>query len=275
VGAGTNLDIWAPIHRARAVSLFLVAPFLGPALGPAVGGYVAEYKGWRWTQWTTIFLGAVIWIYSLGTKETYAKIILAKRAKKLGKPLPPSPVPPGLPAIKFLLTVTIVRPIHMLLTEPIVGLYSLYTGFNFSVLFCFFAAFPLVFQGVYKFSVGAAGLVFLGISVGCIVAAAISLIIDRLVYIKRVLQNRAAGGDGHIAPENRLYAAMLGSVFLTVGLFWFAWTARADIHCISCVIATVFFACGNLLTFVSVPALPSLSVDSLSDIVRRPHVPCI
>ncbi|KAJ9218408.1 hypothetical protein DTO027B5_6561 [Paecilomyces variotii] len=251
VGAGTNLDIWAPIHRARAVSLFLVAPFLGPALGPAVGGYVAEFKGWRWTQWTTIFLGAAVWIYSLGAKETYAKIILAKRLKKLGKPLPRSPIPEGLPAIKFLLTVTLARPIHMILTEPIVGLYSLYVGFNFSVLFCFFAAFPLVFRGLYRFSVGEAGLVFLGLSAGCAAAAAIFLIIDDFAYIRRVLRNRAAGGDGTIAPENRLYGAMLGSVLLTVGLFWFAWTARADIHWISCVIATVFFACGNLLTFTS------------------------
>ncbi|KAJ9297780.1 hypothetical protein DTO271G3_4001 [Paecilomyces variotii] len=198
VGAGTNLDIWAPIHRART-----------------------------------------------------AKIILAKRLKKLGKPLPPSPIPEGIPAIKFLLTVTLARPIHMILTEPIVGLYSLYVGFNFSVLFCFFAAFPLVFRGLYKFSVGEAGLVFLGLSAGCAAAAAIFPVIDDFAYIRRVLRNRAAGGDGTIAPENRLYGAMLESVLLTVGLFWFAWTARADIHWISCVIATVFFACGNLLTFTS------------------------
>ena len=32
VGAGTNADIWPPIHRASATVLFIWAPFAGPAL---------------------------------------------------------------------------------------------------------------------------------------------------------------------------------------------------------------------------------------------------
>ena len=32
VGAGSNVDIWRPIHRAVATSSFLLAPFLGPAV---------------------------------------------------------------------------------------------------------------------------------------------------------------------------------------------------------------------------------------------------
>ncbi|KAL2014031.1 hypothetical protein VTN00DRAFT_1556 [Thermoascus crustaceus] len=250
VGAGTNLDLWSRINLAKMVSVYLVTPFLGPALGPAVGGYAAQYKGWRWTQWSMLFLGGPIWIYSLGVSETYAKIILVKRAKKLGLPPPPKG-PAGLAAVKLLLTVTVTRPIYMLLTEPIVGLYSLYTAFNFAVLFCFFAAFPIVFQGVYGFSVGEAGLPFLGIAVGCLIATVISIVIDRLLYVRKSLRNLAAGGDGRIAPENRLYSSMIGSVMLTASLFWFAWTARADIHWICCLIATVFFACGNLLIFTS------------------------
>ena len=34
VGGGTNVEIWKPIHRAAATSMFLLAPFLGPAFGP-------------------------------------------------------------------------------------------------------------------------------------------------------------------------------------------------------------------------------------------------
>ena len=45
VGAGTIVDIWAPVHRAAAGATFLLAPFLGPAIGPAVGGFAAQYKG--------------------------------------------------------------------------------------------------------------------------------------------------------------------------------------------------------------------------------------
>ena len=48
-------------------------------------------------------------------KETYKKIILRRRAKRLG--IMPPKGPTGLEAIKILLSVTLVRPLHMLLVE--------------------------------------------------------------------------------------------------------------------------------------------------------------
>lgn len=96
----------------------------------AVGGYAAQYKGWRWTQWSMLFLGGAIWIYSLWISETYTKIILVKRAKKLGLPPPPKG-PNGLASVKLLLTVTVTRSIYMLLTEPIVGIVLFVYGLQF------------------------------------------------------------------------------------------------------------------------------------------------
>jgi MFS family permease len=224
--------------------------FLGPAIGPAVGGFAAEFKGWRWTQWTILFFGLGVWIFSLGQRETYGKVILRKRAQRLGLPPAPSPIPPGLATLRFLLIATITRPLHMLITEPIVGLYSLYTAFNFAVLFSFFAAFPGIFQGTYGFSISMTGLTFFAIAVGCFIGAALFTVIDRVTYSKRVIQSRASGDNGMVGPEHRLYGAMLGSLLLPIGLFWFAWSSRADTHWISPVIATVPFACGNLLVFV-------------------------
>lgn len=48
----------------------------------------------------------------------------------------------------------------------------------------------------------------------------------RFLYVRKAPQNRAAGGQGKIPPENRLYSAMIGSVVLRAGLFWFTWSAR-------------------------------------------------
>lgn len=251
VGAGSNSDIWPHIDRAAATSTFLLAPFLGPALGPTVGGFAAQAKGWRWTQWPILFIGLAVWLYSIPQKETYKKVILQHRAKRLGIPPPPKTTPPGLAGIKFLLVVTLIRPIRMLFTEPIVGFYSLYSSFNFAVLFCFFAAFPIVFEGVYGFNRGETGLSFLGIGTGCVLAVVTFITTDRLTYRKRTLQHDAAGNTGPLAPEYRLYPAMIGSVMLPIGLFWFAWTARRSIHWIVPIIATIPFACGNLLVFCS------------------------
>ncbi len=251
VGAGTNVDIWAPVHRAVATSAFLLAPFLGPAIGPAVGGFAAQYKGWRWTQWPILFLLVPVYLYSLGMKETYKKIILQKRAKRLGIAPPAKVGPSGFAAVKFLITVTLFRPVRMIFTEPIVFFFSLYTGFNFSVLFGFFDAFPLVFEGVYHFDTGFSGLAFLGIGLGCCIGVATAILVNRLWYHNEYLKSHKDGRGGAVAPEHRLYSAMMGSFGLPVGLFWFAWTSRGDIHWISPVLATVPFAWGNLCVFTS------------------------
>ncbi|CAF9925029.1 MAG: hypothetical protein ALECFALPRED_002885 [Alectoria fallacina] len=251
VGAGTNADIWPPVHRAVATSTFLLAPFLGSTMGPVIGGYAAQNKGWRWTQWPLLFFLLPLYLSSLFMKETYKKIILQKRAKRLGIPPPPQMGPAGFAAIKFLVTVTLFRPIRMIFTEPIVFFFSMYTGFNFSVLFGFFDAFPIVFQGVYGFDTGASGLTFLGLAFGCCVGVVTCLIVNRLLYYTEFLKSHKEGRNGAVAPEHRLYAAMMGSFGIPIGLFWFAWTSRRSVHWISPVLAAVPFGWGNICVFTS------------------------
>lgn len=57
-------------------------------------------------------------------------------------------------------------------------------------------------------------------------------------------------GPAPVAPEHRLYPALLGTILLPIGLFWFAWTARSDVHWISPILAGIPFAWGNLLIFM-------------------------
>lgn len=260
VGAGSNSDMLPPLKRAPVASVFILCPFLGPALGPLVGGYIAQYKTWEWTQWVLLMMGAVAVILGFFQKETYKKIILLKRAKRLSLPPPPNPIAAMSPLqrIKFIFTVTLARPLVMLVTEPIVSFLAIYTAFNFGVLFCFFAAFPLIFQSiypeiqVYHFSTGSTGLVYIAIGIGVISASIIFIIIDRLYYVPHARKEIAAGKNERsllLPPEARVHAATIGSVLLPIGLFWFAWTARTDIHWIVPIIATVFFGTGNLLVF--------------------------
>jgi MFS family permease len=250
LGAGTFVDLWPSLLRGRSTALFVMSPFLGPALGPSVGGFVVLYEDWRWTQWTIVFLGTAVFIFSLGTKETYGKVILRRRAKQLDLPLPPGEVPAGLAGVRFLLTVTITRPVHMLLTEPAVTLYSVYVAFNIAVLNGFFASFPIVYLEVYRFNLWQTGLVFLGLTVGSILGTVIAILVDYHTYAKPLL--RANNPRGSLPPEKRLYTAMIGSIMLPAALIWFACSARESVHWIVPEIATVFFACGNLLVFVCV-----------------------
>lgn len=257
VGAGSNSDLYAPIDRAVSSAIFLMAPFLGPALGPALGGYVTMEKDWRWTQWLILFWGGLTYALTVPQKETYKRIILSKRARRLGIQGPPSLQPPGMSMMHFILVVTILRPLRMIFTESIVAFFSIYTAFNFSVLFAFFAAFPVVFSSpypeiqVYHFNTGESGLVFLAIGLGVVISTLTFILIDLYTYRQKTHKKRASGDFTHLPPEARLQPAMLGSVLLPISLFWFAWTARSDVHWIVPVIATVPFGIGNSLVFCS------------------------
>ncbi|KAK0277036.1 hypothetical protein LTS00_014312 [Friedmanniomyces endolithicus] len=250
VGSGTIADMFPPRHRAIASGTYVMAPFLGPALGPVIGGFAAQYKGWRWTQWCTIFIALAAYLTILPMSETYKKVILQRRAKKLDIPPPPTPPMSALTQLKILVTITIARPLVMLATEPIVMFFSLYNAFTFSVLFAFFAAYPYTFESVYGFNTWQYGLTFLGIGLGVLLAVLTNIVIDQLIYTKKTAQALKEGRH-MAAPEHRLYCAMVGSVGIPIGLFWFAWSARADVHWISPVLAGIPFAWGNLCVFMS------------------------
>ncbi|KAK5107717.1 hypothetical protein LTR62_000739 [Meristemomyces frigidus] len=253
VGAGTNADLFPAETRAVSSTFYVMAPFLGPALGPVIGGFAAQFKGYKWTQWCTIFIALASYAFILPMHETYKKIILTRRAKKLGVLPPPASQVRGLQYIKMLLTITVARPLMMLFSEPIVGFLSLYTAFTFSVLFAFFAAFPYTFERVYGFNTWQYGLTFLGIGLGVFIATATAVAIDRTVYMRKHRQLLKEGGR-MVAPEHRLYAAMRPREFSADDvsrLFWFAWSARSDVHWISPILAGIPFAWGNLCIFVS------------------------
>ena len=118
--------------------------------------------------------------------------------------------------MKMLLTVTLLRPLHMLFTEPIVLLFSLYTAFTFSVLFAFFAAYPFTFTTVYGFNTWQYGLTFLAIGLGVLLAVVTAIIVDRLYYAKhhqRVLKE----GRTAVPPEYRLLCAQMGCFGVPIG----------------------------------------------------------
>ena len=140
--------------------------------------------------------------------------MLKQKAQRMGLP-PPEPELAPREAIKLLITITLFRPIRMLLSEPIVLLYSIYNAFTFSVLFAFFDAYPFVFMGEYGFNIRQCGLTFLGIGVGVLVGAIGAILVDLFVY-QRIVR---AGGERikNKGPEQRLYIGMIGDLCLPVG----------------------------------------------------------
>ncbi|KAJ5766081.1 uncharacterized protein N7511_003697 [Penicillium nucicola] len=245
IAAGTINETFKPVKRAIPSTIFILSPFLGPGLGPVIGSFVVNRKGWRWTQWTMVFFAIFTLLTISVSRETFHPILKRRRSKELGLGIPPSP--PLSSKIKLFATIALVRPLHMLTTEPIVAFICLYVACEFATLFSFFAAIPLIFQGVYGFGIEDSGLVFLAIVVGCLLGSVTVLLCNVFLYLPQVSKHKGQ----QVPPEHRLYPALIGSLGLPVGLFWFAWTARADISWASPVVAIMLFAWGNLCVFIS------------------------
>jgi hypothetical protein len=194
---------------------------------------------WRWSLYIVLFLCGPLIIMTLFTKETFKQQIL------LSKSLQPKPRF-DLGVFMKKVGIALIRPLHMLVTEPLTAFMAIYTGFSFAMMFAFLGSFTYVYTTVYHFNSQEVGLAFLGIVVGLFCAVTIFAAIDKTLFAKA---RRNAGGDA--ASEHRLYSMMIGSLLLPVGLFWFAWSARPSVHWIVPVLAGVPFGCANLLIFVS------------------------
>jgi len=247
IGAGTIADLWdLQTHGGRAALFYIMAPFLGPALGPLTGAYIIDeyHHNWRWSMWVVMIIASPIAIMALFMSETSAPRIKYLRLKRLGQQ-PTHQTGDTLLLLQKLRT-AFTKPLHMMFVEPLVAYLSIYTGFAFAMMFSFFGSYSYVFASVYHFNEKEIGLTFLGILVGFLFAIASFGIFDATLY-----RRAAVKAKGKPAPEHRLYAALLGSIMLPIGLFWFAWAPSKHVHWIVPVLAGVPFGWGCLSIFIS------------------------
>ncbi|KAM0304816.1 hypothetical protein ACHAPM_002931 [Fusarium culmorum] len=252
-------DMFDKSERGMAMCMFSGAPFLGPAIGPIIGGFLAQTEGWRWLLGLmAIFTGTTWIVASLVIPETYAPYILRKRAERLSKATGKVYISgydadrPARSAAHHL-KATLTRPWVLLFKEPIILILSIYISIIYGTMYMCFAAFPIVFQGGRGWNQGVGGLAFLGIVVG------VALAISTFVYEDKRYAKAGRTRGAPLEPEDRLPPAMMGSVLIPVGLFWFAWTSFDSIHWIVPIIGTVFFAWGLVLVFM---ALLNYLIDS-------------
>ncbi|KAG8724928.1 hypothetical protein FRC09_011819 [Ceratobasidium sp. 395] len=251
---GTIADMFTARERGLASALFAMAPFAGPVLGPIVGGYISESSaGWRWNFWIMFIFSAVMFVLStLFVPETFAPVLLRRRARKLhaeseGKIHYVTKFEKGnKKTFGEVMKINLSRPFVLLFKEPIVMLLSIYTALIYGTLYGLFAAFPVVFQRGRHFTPGEGGLAFLGVGLGIVIATSLTPISNKIYY--RAIEK----GNGVAPPEARLVMGCVGAVLLPVSMTWFAWTTYPSIHYIVPIIAGVPFGAGMLLVFTSV-----------------------
>ncbi|KAK1813412.1 hypothetical protein LTR12_012202 [Friedmanniomyces endolithicus] len=250
--SATLTDYTSGRYRAISFAFYYSIPTFGAALGPLVGGFVAEARGWRWTLFTTVFLTVAFYIPILFTKESYKKTILQRRAKKLGIEGPPQVERTTTETIRYFATTLLFRPLHMLLTEPIVTLVCLYNAFLFGLIYTFVVAAPWIYKTYYGFSVSGQSLSFLGMITGTAIAPFPLILVDHFIYQPRLKRFRETKSEEErFPPEYRLYPALIASFILPAGLFAFAWTVRPDVPAIVPIVFQGLTALASLLIYAS------------------------
>ena len=162
--------MFAAKDRGLALSIFGAAPFMGPTLGPIAGGFLAETKGWRWVAGLMAFFAGACWIAgTLLVPETYAPVLLRKRAAKLSQMTAKVyrskvDVQQGEVTVSEALNAALLRPWILLFREPIVFLLSIYIAIIYGTLYMLFSAFPIVYQVKRGWSEGIGGLAFVSYS---------------------------------------------------------------------------------------------------------------
>ena len=183
--------------------------------------------------------------------ETYGPVILQKRAKCLraetGNPHIFAPMDLEKKGAKQMLTITLTRPLRMLVFEAIVLCSCLYLALIYAIFYLFFEAYPLVFQGTYHMNAGEEGLAFLPIPIGAVLAFGIFLSYDW--YLQQAKRRNATWA--FVEEYQRLPLACLGGPLYVVALFWLAWSARSDVHWIVPMLAGIPFGIGFLLIFMA------------------------
>ncbi|EFY95618.1 MFS transporter [Metarhizium robertsii] len=222
VGGGAVSDMWKPEERGKAMSTYTMGPMLGPVIGPIAGAFIAQYSTWRWVFYSTSIAAAVV--QALGfvwLRESHPPTILRRRRDRLTRETGNRDLYTGEKeeTLGRTLLRAVQRPVRMFATQPIVACIAVYMAYLFGTLYLMFATFPDIWTKVYGQSKGVGGLNYLSIAIGCFAGIFLQLkMVDR-VY--GALKSRN-GGVGR--PEFRMPSLAIGSVVLTVGLFWYGWS---------------------------------------------------
>ena len=152
-------------------------------------------------------------------------------------------------SITKMIGISIYRPFHLLVTEPVVFFFSLWVSFSWAVLYLTFGSIPLVFSTSHGFNIQESGAVFAAMMVGAILSTILSIYQDGLLarYLSSTKDIKNRGRIRRAidlsSPEGRLYFACIESTLLPIGLFWFGWTQFPSIPWI---VPTLSIACATM-----------------------------
>ncbi|KAI9325545.1 putative MFS multidrug transporter [Zopfochytrium polystomum] len=206
IGAGVLTDMFGPAEVGPAINVFSLAPAMGPVLGPVIG----SARGIR-----------------VVAMETYAPVLLAAKAARLGKPSSAitSSSNQAHVSITHRLAESAKRPFILLFTQPIVITVSLYLAYVYGLIYLVIATFSKLWIVRYHESLSISGLNFLALGIGLAAGSiGFSSVLQRIYFVMR------DRNGGVTVPEHRLPAAIPVAFLLPASIFMYGWSAQERVH---------------------------------------------
>ncbi|TQS35650.1 hypothetical protein Golomagni_03925 [Golovinomyces magnicellulatus] len=253
VTLGMIADMWETEHQQYAVAFVVFSSVGGSILGPIVGGFSEKYLDWRWSIWIQLIFGVFVqllhWLLVPETRSTIMMDKIAKKRRKMGENIwGHNELQPYSKRFSFTeILITWIRPFKMFLTEPIVLVLSLLSGFSDALIFMFIQSFALVYRQ-WGFDSVSLGLAFLPIGIGYVVAW-----LSFIPIIRRNIKERKEKPDDEKAQfESRLWWLLYTAPCLPIGLIGFAWTCTGPpIHWIGSMIFSAIVGIANYAIYMA------------------------
>jgi len=256
VTLGMIADLYDSDNQHFAVAYIVFSSVGGSILGPIVGGFVEQFLEWRWTIWIQLIFGGFVQLLHLFTvPETRTTIMLdriAKKRRKTGQDpnvYGPDEIVPFRERFSAKeLMYTLLRPFRMFLTEPIVLVLSLLSGFSDALIFMCIQSFVLVYGDKWGFNAYQVGLSFIPIGIGYVIGW-----VAFIPSFQRNKKKRQANPDDEYAQyESRLKLLLYLAPCLPIGLIIFAWTSSGPpIPWVASMVGTALIGIANYAIYLA------------------------
>lgn len=170
-------------------------------------------------------------------QETYAPKLLAWKRDKLIKETGNTALHTEFDSpdrtLATTLKIAMQRPFILLGTQPILQVLACYMAYLYGLMYLMLSTFPRLWTGQYRMSAGIGSLNFISMGAGFFLGTQITAPLNDMLYRRLKRRNNGVG-----KPEFRVPIMVPASLLVPAGLFWYGWSAQADLHWI---VSTLFY----------------------------------
>ncbi|TEY42661.1 hypothetical protein BOTCAL_0387g00110 [Botryotinia calthae] len=235
-------DLFHMEYTGVTMALVMGTQMIADFISPVAGSYIAQDLGWRWSIWLAVnVLGFFSSLLLVVYRETYAVVILKRKAKRLQKESTDGKHYRSKHQARVDATTiieSVMKPLHNLIQSLILMLTTSYMTIKYALVSLILATITEAMESTYPnvFSRGSIGLTFLSLAIG----NTITLIFYSLNSDRYMIHLRKKKGEA-FEPESRLIHLLLTVIILPMGFLIYGWSLEFHIHAESAIGAGVIF----------------------------------